>query len=111
MSQYNCKVFVTHPTTQSGLAIKFCAIKLLIFTFGLSGFTSLASAGGEKVYNDSHGIQWTSDSFYIESGEINTPSPQPGINGALDYPLQHLCSFPQGKRNCYVLPVTQGKNT
>ncbi|GLJ45715.1 hypothetical protein SUGI_0962080 [Cryptomeria japonica] len=94
-------------------------VKLKAFTFLMlvsstfvvyaqPGFTSIACGGGEKVYNDSRGIQWTSDSLYIESGEINTPSPQPGINGSLDYPLQHLRSFPQGKQNCYVLPVNQG---
>ncbi|GLJ45701.1 hypothetical protein SUGI_0961860 [Cryptomeria japonica] len=69
------------------------------------GFISLACGGTDEVRNDSHGISWTCDNLYIESGESNTPS---NSASALDYQLQHLRSFPQGKRNCYVLPANQG---
>ncbi|GLJ45717.1 hypothetical protein SUGI_0962130 [Cryptomeria japonica] len=81
----------------------FMLVSSICVVYAQPGFISLACGGGEGAYNDSNGIQWTSDKLYIESGETHTLS-----NAALDYQLQHVRSFPQGKRNCYVLPANRG---
>jgi len=70
------------------------------------GFISI-DCGAEKDYPDENtGITYKSDKDFISTGKNTVVAPEYS-NGIM---LNSLRTFPEGKRNCYTLKPSQGKN-
>ena len=72
------------------------------------GFISIDCGGDEDYIDKGTGIPYKSDKELIDTGIVNTISPD--LSGNLPQYLKNLRSFPYGKRNCYTLRPEQGKN-
>nr|VDD53782.1 unnamed protein product [Brassica oleracea] len=70
-----------------------------------SGFISIDCGipSGSSYTDDTTGINYVSDSSFVETGVSKT------ISFAAQRQLQNLRSFPEGSRNCYTLIPEQGK--
>ncbi|PON97848.1 Malectin-like carbohydrate-binding domain containing protein [Trema orientale] len=64
--------------------------------------------GAPTNYTDIFGRYFESDTNYVDTGEVSQISPN--YMGLYWSQLTRLRSFPQGKKNCYVLRPKQGKN-
>ncbi|XWS20199.1 hypothetical protein CRYUN_Cryun31cG0079400 [Craigia yunnanensis] len=84
------------------------SVAVLIHAQDQSGFISLDCGLPEgSSYNETTtGINYTSDAPYIQTGISNR---LPGFNsGKQQQILEHLRSFPEGDRNCYMLNLGKG---
>ncbi|KAJ0236102.1 LRR receptor-like serine/threonine-protein kinase [Hirschfeldia incana] len=68
-----------------------------------SGFISIDCGSGSSYTDDTTGINYVSDSSFVETGVSRQ------LSFAAQRQLQHLMSFPEGSRNCYTLIPNQGK--
>ncbi|GAA0167029.1 hypothetical protein LIER_22055 [Lithospermum erythrorhizon] len=77
-----------------------------------SGFISIDCGTPEDTnYNDTRtGINYISDEGLINTGEIYPISPDYTSNTLSEKPYLTVRSFPEGKRNCYILKPASGKS-
>lgn len=91
----------------------FCSIffRILIYILQFySGFISIDCGipQGSNYTDPTTGLQYVSDSGFIDTGSNATISSEFQANG-LEQQLYTLTSFPQGRRNCYTIRVPEGK--
>ena len=65
--------------------------------------------GAPEDYYDNNKRYFDNDTKYIDSGEVFQVSSE-YLNKDLWPQFKYLRSFPKGRRNCYMLPLKQGKN-
>ncbi|KAJ6859251.1 hypothetical protein NC652_041516 [Populus alba x Populus x berolinensis] len=77
-----------------------------------SGLISIDCGAEEDYLDGDTGITYKSDKDFISTGNNTVVAPEYNLTGTLYYGrmVNSLRTFPEGKRNCYTLKPSQGKN-